>query len=144
MAYKDRLVREPKMTEGCKMHLPVAYPRTDLASWISAYPQRFWITGRLCLLYHISPRVHGLVDTSPGRLYSTCLPTQRSGYSEEAPCRLTLCTPGSPVTLRSAHVSPRLASAISFFHIPSDLVVDQWASDGESSSHRDFLFLQEV
>src|SRR6266571_5012116 len=41
--------------------------------------------------------------------------TQRSGYSEEAPCRLALCTPGSPVTSRSAHVSSRLASAISFF-----------------------------
>jgi nitrate/nitrite transport system substrate-binding protein len=26
-------------------------------------------------------------------------------------------------------------------HIPSDLVVDQWTWDGESSSHRDFLFL---
>ncbi len=30
------------------------------------------------------------------------------------------------------------------YHIPSDVVVDQWASDGESSSHRDFLFLQDV
>src|SRR6266700_4268291 len=73
MIYKEELFREPKMTEGCKVHLPVAYPRTALASWISAYPQRFWITGRLCLFYHISPRFQGLVDTSPGRLYSTCL-----------------------------------------------------------------------
>jgi len=29
-------------------------------------------------------------------------------------------------------------------HIPSDLVVDQWTWDGESSSHRDFLFLHDV
>jgi hypothetical protein len=29
-------------------------------------------------------------------------------------------------------------------HIPSDLVVDQWTSDGESGSHRDFLFLHGV
>jgi hypothetical protein len=27
------------------------------------------------------------------------------------------------------------------FHIPSDLVVDQWASDGESRLHRDVMFL---
>src|SRR6266581_8169766 len=32
----------------------------------------------------------------------------------------------------------------SICHIPSDFVVDQWASDGESSSHRDFLFQQVV
>src|SRR6266571_632552 len=30
------------------------------------------------------------------------------------------------------------------FHIPSDLVVNQWASDVESSSHRDFLGLHSV
>src|SRR5216684_5216476 len=48
MTYKEELCREPQMTEGCKVHLPVAYPHTDLASWISAYSQRFWITGRLC------------------------------------------------------------------------------------------------
>jgi hypothetical protein len=30
------------------------------------------------------------------------------------------------------------------FHIPSNLVVDQWASDGESRSHRDFLVLHDV
>src|SRR5713101_399338 len=29
-------------------------------------------------------------------------------------------------------------------HIPSDLVVDQWASVSESSSHRDYLFLHGV
>ena len=29
-------------------------------------------------------------------------------------------------------------------HIPSNLVVDHWPSDGESSSDRDFLFLQDV
>jgi len=29
-------------------------------------------------------------------------------------------------------------------HIPSNLVVDQWASDGESRSHRDFMFLYDV
>jgi len=30
------------------------------------------------------------------------------------------------------------------FHIPSDLVVDLWASDGERRSPRDFLFLHDV
>jgi hypothetical protein len=30
------------------------------------------------------------------------------------------------------------------FHIPSDLVVDQWASDIESNSHLDFLLLHDV
>jgi hypothetical protein len=29
-------------------------------------------------------------------------------------------------------------------HIPSDLVVDPCDSDGESSSHRGFLFLQDI
>jgi hypothetical protein len=29
-------------------------------------------------------------------------------------------------------------------HIPANLVVDQWASDGESHSHRDFLSLHDV
>src|SRR5947209_4844943 len=33
-------------------HLPAAYPRTDLASLILTDPQRFWITGRLSLVYH--------------------------------------------------------------------------------------------
>jgi hypothetical protein len=35
-----------------KFHLPAAYPRIDLASWILTNPQRFWITGRLSLVYH--------------------------------------------------------------------------------------------
>src|SRR4051812_8332748 len=30
------------------------------------------------------------------------------------------------------------------FHIPPDLVVVQWTSDGESGSYRDFLFRQDV
>src|SRR5262249_57333915 len=30
------------------------------------------------------------------------------------------------------------------FHIPLNYVVDQWASDGESRSHRDFLVLHDV
>jgi hypothetical protein len=33
-------------------HLPAAYPRIDLASLIQTDPQRFWITGRLSLVYH--------------------------------------------------------------------------------------------
>jgi hypothetical protein len=33
-------------------HLPVAYPRIDLASLIQMDPQRFRITGRLSLVYH--------------------------------------------------------------------------------------------
>src|SRR5207244_479377 len=35
-----------------KLHLPAAYPRIDLASLIQTDPQRFWITGRLPLVYH--------------------------------------------------------------------------------------------
>src|SRR5439155_2902632 len=35
-----------------KFHLPAAYPRTDLSSLILTDPQRFWITGRLSLVYH--------------------------------------------------------------------------------------------
>ena len=35
-----------------------------------------------------------------------------------------------------------LATPIS--HIPSDLVVDHWTSDGESSAHRDVLLLHNV
>ena len=31
-----------------------------------------------------------------------------------------------------------------FSHIPSDLVVDSWASDDERRSPRDFLFLHDV
>jgi hypothetical protein len=31
-----------------------------------------------------------------------------------------------------------------FFHIPSDLVVDQWASDVESCSNLEILFLHSV
>jgi hypothetical protein len=34
--------------------------------------------------------------------------------------------------------------ASGFFHIPSDLVVDQWVSNVESSSPRDFLFLHDL
>jgi hypothetical protein len=29
-------------------------------------------------------------------------------------------------------------------HIPSDLVVDSWTSDGERRSPRDFLFLHDI
>ena len=35
-----------------KFHLPAAYLRTDLTSLILTDPQRFWITGRLSLVYH--------------------------------------------------------------------------------------------
>jgi hypothetical protein len=34
------------------LHLPAAYPRIDLASLTQKDPQRFWITGRLPLVYH--------------------------------------------------------------------------------------------
>jgi hypothetical protein len=37
-----------------------------------------------------------------------------------------------------------LTSHIGKVQIPPDLVVDQWASDGESRSHRDFLVLHDV
>src|SRR5438132_1189096 len=35
-----------------KFHLPAAYPRIDRASLIQMDLQRFWITGRLSLVYH--------------------------------------------------------------------------------------------
>jgi hypothetical protein len=41
-----RLLRHPIF------HLPAAYPRIDLVSLIQTDPQRFWITGRLSLVYH--------------------------------------------------------------------------------------------
>src|SRR6516165_9926579 len=34
------------------LHLPAAYPHIDLALLIQTDPQRFWITGRLPLVYH--------------------------------------------------------------------------------------------
>jgi hypothetical protein len=34
------------------LHLPAAYPRIDLASLTPKDPQRFWITGKLPLVYH--------------------------------------------------------------------------------------------
>jgi hypothetical protein len=39
--------------------------------------------------------------------------------------------------------NPRLCP-MSQFHIPPDLVVAQGVSEGESSSHRDVLFLPDV
>src|SRR6266516_4324277 len=39
-------------------HLPVAYPRIDLASLIQTDPQRFWITGRLSSVYHRCHLLH--------------------------------------------------------------------------------------
>ena len=38
----------------------------------------------------------------------------------------------------------RWTEMFNIFHIPPNYVVDQWASDMESSSHRDFLFLHHV
>ena len=40
-------------------------------------------------------------------------------------------------------LSPNLAKG-DFSHIPSDLVVDYWTSDGESRSYRDVLLLPDV
>ena len=37
-----------------------------------------------------------------------------------------------------------LGDHIHIFHIPADLVVDQWVSDGASNSRRDFLILSDV
>lgn len=53
--HKQRLLKRHRVGNRERLRkerfdLPVAYPRTDLTSLISAYPQRFWITGRLCLL----------------------------------------------------------------------------------------------
>src|SRR5712691_8683221 len=42
------------------------------------------------------------------------------------------------------HLGPEQVRAYQLFHIPSDLVVNQWASDVESGSHRDFLFQHSV
>jgi hypothetical protein len=35
-------------------------------------------------------------------------------------------------------------NGITIYHIPPDLVVDRWACDGESGSHRNFLFRHNV
>jgi len=54
-----------------RIYLPVAYPRSDLASLRRLSPQRFRITGRLMPVYHTSP--HGLCkDGSPPSLASSC------------------------------------------------------------------------
>ena len=43
------------------------------------------------------------------------------------------------------HINWRVDADVSgFFHIPSNLVVDQWASDGENCSHPDGLCLHDV
>jgi nitrate/nitrite transport system substrate-binding protein len=49
-------------------------------------------------------------------------------------------TDGGTALTSSLHRGPPAATG-GKLHIPSDLVVDQWTWDGESSSHRDFLFL---
>jgi len=46
------------------LHLPAAYPRIDLASWIKTDPQRFWITGRLSPVYHRWPLFPRGLDTA--------------------------------------------------------------------------------
>jgi hypothetical protein len=53
---------------------------------------------------------------------------------------LQLCTSQGKLRTK-AGVSSELTS---LFHIPPDLVVAEGVPDGESSSHRDFLFLHDV
>src|SRR5262249_46876134 len=58
----------------------------------------------------------------------------KRGYEDEAQCDI------------NPSLSPLLKHYrnIKLLHIPPDLVVDQWASDGERSSHRPFLFRYNV
>src|SRR5438132_6708004 len=55
------------------LDLPVAEPRTDLASWRAAYPQRFSITGRLRLVSHTWRLVQEVLDPLPDGLARTRL-----------------------------------------------------------------------
>src|SRR5947209_14204692 len=52
---------------------------------------------------------------------------------QECPARALVTPPGWGPT------APCTPQGCGYAHIPSDLVVDHWTSDGESSSHRDAL-----
>jgi hypothetical protein len=56
-----------------------------------------------------------------------------------AACHFTIVGPGSRGAQTYIKTPP-----IKKFHIPSDLVVDQWVSNVESSSPRDFLLLHDL
>src|SRR2546428_9365922 len=56
-------IRDQKNGRLRRLHLPVAYPRSDLASLRYPSPQRFWITGRLQPLYHTCRLFQGRLDT---------------------------------------------------------------------------------
>src|SRR4030095_7621570 len=54
---KQRVTNTTELQNRCPLRqralrLLAAYPRIDLASLIQTDPQRFWITGRLSLVYH--------------------------------------------------------------------------------------------
>ena len=85
-------------------HLPAAYPRIDLASLIQKDLQRFWITGRLPLVYdrrHLYTRETGHLDRFP--VASSPSPLLAYSHRGEAPCALAPCRRGSHV--RSPSVS---------------------------------------
>src|SRR5438874_1908301 len=60
-------IRDRKNGRLRRLHLPVAYPRSDLASLRYPSPQRFWITGRLQPLYHTCRLFQGRLDTSSAK-----------------------------------------------------------------------------
>src|SRR5216684_2458396 len=65
------------------------------------------------------------------------------GCLEHDPTKEAFISLTSKVISASA-LRQRHSDRSGFFHIPSDLVVDQWASDGESRANLDFLFLHDV
>jgi len=46
--------------------------------------------------------------------------------------------------MESADYRRRINTQLNKGHIPADLVVDRWTSDGERGLHRHFLFRQDV
>src|SRR5438270_13409098 len=76
------------------LDLPVAEPRTDLASWRAAYPQRFSITGRLRLVSHTWRLVQEVLDPLPHSLARPRL-SLSSGSRAQASCRRAPCSRGS-------------------------------------------------
>src|SRR6266481_3156296 len=60
-------IRDRKNGRLRRLHLPVAYPRSDLASLRYPSPQRFWITGRLQPIDHTCRLFQGRLDTSSAK-----------------------------------------------------------------------------
>src|SRR5207237_8026903 len=96
------------------LDLPVAEPRTALASWRAAYPQRFSITGRLRLVSHTWRLVQEVLDPLPDGLARTRL-SLSSGSRGEASCRRAPCRRGSSVVSPSVTVLSGSAPVLGWF-----------------------------